>query len=116
MSNQGSNVGLYLRQHQLINHNQHGFLSRHSTSTQLLETINDLYNHHAVDAVFFDFAKAFDSVSHTKLMHKLAAHGIAGDLFNCLADFVYIIVISGLCNLTVFLALNVSQVASLGAF
>jgi len=32
----------YTRQHQLINHNdQRGFLSRHSTCTQLLETTND---------------------------------------------------------------------------
>jgi len=58
----------YLSQHKLINRNQHGFLSRHGTCTQLLETINDwsiaLRNHHAVDTVYFDFAKAFDSVSH----------------------------------------------------
>jgi len=49
----------YLRQHKLISHNQHGFLSRHSTCAQLLETINDWSiasrNHHAVDAVYFDF-------------------------------------------------------------
>jgi len=67
----------YLRQHKLTSHNQHGFLSRHSTCTQLLETINNrsiaLRNHHAVDAVYFDFAKAFDSVSHRKLLHKLTA-------------------------------------------
>ena len=64
----------YLSQHKLINRNQHGFLSRHGTCTQLLETINDwsiaLRNHHAVDTVYFDFAKAFDSVSHTKLLHR----------------------------------------------
>jgi len=45
-------------------------------------TIHDysivLRNHHAVDAVYFDFAEAFDSVSHSKLLHKLAAYGIAG--------------------------------------
>lgn len=84
---------VYLLQHKLINHSQHGFLSRHSTCTQLLETINDwsiaLRNHHAVDAVYFDFAKAFDSVSHTKLLHKLAGYGITGDLFNCLTDFLH---------------------------
>jgi len=61
-------------------HNQHGFLSRHSTSTQLLENNNDwsiaLRNQHAVDAVCFDFDRAFDSVSHIKLLLKLAAYGI----------------------------------------
>jgi len=83
----------YLRQHQLISHNQHGFLSRHSTCTQLLETIKDwsisLRNHHAVDAVYFDFAEAFDSVSQRKLLHKLTAYGITGDLLNCLTDFLH---------------------------
>ena len=77
----------YLRQHQLISQNQHGFLSRHSTCTQLLETINDwsiaLRNHHAVDAVHFDIATAFDSVGHRKLLHKLTAYGITGDSLNC---------------------------------
>jgi len=78
-----------LRQHQLISHNQHIFLSRHSTFklTQLLETINDwsiaLRNRHAVDAVYFDFAKAFDSVSHRKLLHKLTAYGTFATLCSC---------------------------------
>jgi len=68
-------------------------LSRHSTCTQLLETINDwsiaLRNHHAVDAMYFDFAKAFDSVSHWKLLHNLTAYDITGDLLNCLTDFLH---------------------------
>jgi len=69
------------KQHQLISHNQNRFLSRHSTCTQLLETINDWATalHHAVDAVYFDFAKAFDSLSHTKLLHKLVVYGIVGN-------------------------------------
>jgi len=66
-------------------------LSRHSTCTQLLETINDrsiaLRNHLAVDAVYFDFAKAFEFVSHSKLLQKFTAYGITGDLLNCLTDF-----------------------------
>jgi len=67
-------------------------LSRHSTCSQLLENINDwlfLRNHHTVDAVYFDFAKAFYSISHTKLLHKLAVCGITGDLSNCLANFLH---------------------------
>jgi len=41
-----------------------------------------------LDAVFFEFAKAFDSVSH-KLLYKLAAYGITDDLLNCLDDFLH---------------------------
>jgi len=81
----------YLIENKLINRSQHGFLARHSTCTQLLETINDwsiaLYNRHAVDAVYFDFAKAFDTVSHSKLLHKLSGYGFSGDLFLCIKDF-----------------------------
>ena len=34
----------------------------------------------AVCAVFIDFRKAFDSVSHTNLPYKVQAHGIMGNL------------------------------------
>jgi len=40
-------------------------------------------------AVYFRFAKAFDLVCCAKLIHKLAAYGIAGDVFNCLTDFLH---------------------------
>ena len=74
----------YLCTHKLITRSQHGFLSMRSTSSQLLETINDwtlsIYNHKVVDAIHFYFAKAFDSVSHPKLLHKLASYGVSGNL------------------------------------
>ena len=45
-----------------------GFLVRHSTCTNLLETVNDwtiaLRNHNKTDAIYIDFQQAFDSVSH----------------------------------------------------
>jgi hypothetical protein len=63
----------------------------HSTSTQLLETVNDwtiaIKNHNIVDAIYFDYAKAFDSVSHNKLIHKLRAYGIDGQLLNVIISF-----------------------------
>ena len=52
----------HLRSHQLISADQFGFLSRRSTCTQLLTTLNDwtisIDNHLKVDAVYIDFAKA----------------------------------------------------------
>ena len=44
-------------------------------------------NRHVVDVVYFDFAKAFDSVSHTKLMCKLQAYGFDGALLAFLYEF-----------------------------
>ena len=49
-------------------------MSRCSTTSQLLATLNDwtlAVNKHAkVDAVYIDFAKAFDSISQVKLLTK----------------------------------------------
>jgi len=82
----------YLSANGLISQHQHGFLAKHSTCTQILETVNDwsiaLLNRHVVDVVYFDFAKAFDSVSHTKLMCKLQAYGFDGALLAFLYEFV----------------------------
>jgi hypothetical protein len=57
-----------------ISSKQHGFLSRHSTVTQLLETYHDwctsVNDRKLVDILFVDFQKAFDSCSHVKLLKK----------------------------------------------
>jgi len=74
----------YLLQYDLISRQQHGFLSRHSTCTQLLECVNDwtmaINNSYNVDVAYIDFSKAFDSVCHSKLIHKLESFGFGGKL------------------------------------
>jgi len=64
----------HLLQHKLISHHEHGFLSRKSTSTQLLECCADwnvaMNTHNNIDAVYLDFSRAFDSVVHSKLIAK----------------------------------------------
>lgn len=81
----------YLLQHKLITRHQHGFLSRHSTCTQLIECTNDwslsLNTRHAVDCAYIDFSKAFDSVCHSKLCAKLESFGIQGKLLQWIAAF-----------------------------
>ena len=81
----------YLLSNRLITKHQHGFLSKHSTCSNLLETVNDwtlaLDNHLKTDTIYIDFQKAFDSVSHPKLLSKLASYNIRGDLFFWIAAF-----------------------------
>jgi len=65
---------------------QHGFTSGRSCSTQLLLAMNDwtkaLDTGCFVDILYFDFAKAFDSVPHKHLISKLQGCGISGNLLN----------------------------------
>lgn len=81
----------YLNKFNLITEEQHGFLSKRSTCSQLMATINDwtnaANNKKRVDSVYIDFAKAFDTVCHSKLMVKLAGFGIASNLFVWIKDF-----------------------------
>ena len=64
---------------------QHGFLKRHSTTTNLLESLNSwtisLANHKSITIAYVDFQRAFDSISHTNLLHKLTRYGISGNLY-----------------------------------
>ena len=81
----------YLLQNKLITNQQHGFLSRHSTCSQLLECVNDwslaLNSHSNVDVIYTDFSKAFDCVVHSKLIVKLESYGISGRLLLWIQDF-----------------------------
>ena len=81
----------YLYDHKLISWQQHGFITRRSTSSNLLETLNDwtlaIDNGDGITVAYIDFAKAFDSVSHQKLLCKLQNYGISGNLFEWIKNF-----------------------------
>ena len=86
-----SKLTCYLFDNNLISQHQHGFLAKRSTLTQLLECTNEwslaVACRKSVDVVYLDLAKAFDSVSHTKLLHKLRKFGLAGCLMSWLSAF-----------------------------
>jgi len=63
---------------------QHGFLKGKSCLTNLLETFEGwmkaLDDGYDVDVVYLDYRKAFDTVPHARLLHKLTAFGIDSHL------------------------------------
>lgn len=81
----------HLTSNNLLTKRQHGFRSRKACSTNLLETMDyctkTLSINQWLDIIFLDFAKAFDKVSHRKLLHKLTGYGITGKLAIWIAAF-----------------------------
>jgi len=77
----------------LINKHQHGFVSKHSTITNLLQCTHDwslaFHDEVPVDVIYNDFSKAFDSVVHSKLIHKLQTFGINGLLLKWITAFLH---------------------------
>ena len=75
----------------LLSNAQHGFMARKSTTTNLLECCSDwnlaLRSHKAVDVIYLDFAKAFDSVVHSKLVAKLNSYGINNMIVKWIESF-----------------------------
>ena len=76
----------HLTKNNLIFNSQHGFMSKKSCLTNLLEYLKNVYEYidqgHSVDVIYLDFAKAFDKVPHARLSSVLQAHGVAGEAVN----------------------------------
>jgi hypothetical protein len=69
----------------------HGFLPWRSCATNLLKFLERatkaVDNGEAFDAVFLDFAKAFDKVPNARLLKKMSAHGIQGHLLRWVTNW-----------------------------
>ena len=83
-----SHVMKHLQQKNVLTDCQHGFRAKRSTETQLIVTIHDLANTiqrgESTHVAVLDFSKAFDKVSHQRLLRKLYYYGICGELLDYL--------------------------------
>jgi hypothetical protein len=79
----------HLEKNGLIRASQHGFMKGRSCTSNLLSFLEKvtaaLDEGKALDIIYLDFAKAFDTVPHERLKKKLKAHGISGGLLKWIA-------------------------------
>lgn len=83
----------YLTDNKIISNCQFGFLKNKSCTFQLLHCKNrwtkSLDLGHFIDIIYLDISKAFDSVSHSKLLIKLKALGFNNFLYDWLKNFLF---------------------------
>ena len=81
----------HLEKHNVLTDKNHGFRSGFSCDTQLLTTIHDLLKSNdsgaQTDVIILDFSKAFDTVPHNKLLHKLRHYGVQGTVHQWITNF-----------------------------
>ena len=77
-----STIIQHMRDNQMIRPSQHGFMKGRSCLTNLISFYDRatclLDEGKAVDIVYLDFSKAYDTVSHSICLVKLAARGLDG--------------------------------------
>ena len=85
------NVVDHLLLNQLIKSSQHGFMKHKSCTTNLLEFLENVTkmvdNGDPVDIIYLDFSKAFDKVPKLRLIAKMKAHGIRGDVLRWISEW-----------------------------
>jgi hypothetical protein len=81
----------HLRINNMLSEKQYGFISGRSTVLQLLTVLEKwlltLDKGGMIDVIYCDFMKAFDKVPHKRLIKKLTAYGIEGNLLNWIQSF-----------------------------
>ena len=115
-------INEHLIKYNLIKNSQHGFTTGKSCLPNLLQFYNNvtgwLNKSNCFDLVYLDFAKAFDKVSHLRLMIKLQSLGKVGNIFKWikmwLSDRKQCVVINGYCSESKDVSSGVPQGSVLG--
>ena len=86
-----SNIVKHLDAQEIMYDMQHGFREKRSCETQLVMMIEDLARNvsagNQTDVILPDFSKAFDKVSHSKLLWKMHQYGIRGKVLSWIQAF-----------------------------
>ena len=78
----------HLERNKILTSLNHGFRSGYSWETQPVTTVHDLLGKFDVGAqIDMDFSKAFDTVPHQNLLHKMRQYGVDGNINAWLCDF-----------------------------
>ena len=81
----------YCDANNFISNVQHGFRSKRSTQSNMLEMCNFMVNNidcsNNIDLITINLCKVFDSIPHNKLIHKLSKYGIIGKTLNWISSF-----------------------------
>ncbi|CAM5082384.1 unnamed protein product [Natator depressus] len=83
----------HLEERKVIRNSQHGFTKGKSCLTNLIafydEITGSVDEEKAVDMLFLDFSKAFDTVSHSILASKLKKYGLDEWIVRCIESWLY---------------------------
>ena len=81
----------FLHKHNIIFEHQYGFRENHSTTHALIDILTTCYdkieNKQYTVLMMMDLKKAFDTVNHKKLLHKLYHYGIRGPTHEFLTSY-----------------------------
>ena len=83
----------FIEDNKLLYKFQYGFRKGYSTTLALIDIVDMIHretsNNNHVLGLFLDITKAFDSVEHNILLHKLYNYGFRGNVYNLLKSFLF---------------------------
>ena len=112
----------FIEDNEILCNNQHGFRSGRSCLTQLLSHFDDvmvgLTNGADTDAIYLDYAKAFDKVDHRLLIRKLQRYGFHDRIITWIESFLtdrsQHVVLNGISSFAAAIISGVPQGSVLG--
>lgn len=105
----------------VLSDNQYGFRKKHNTTHAITSFLNSVYNsdkgNHIV-GIYLDIKKAYDSLSHEILLHKLEANGFRGIINEWLKSYItnryQVVKVNGVLSNNLIVSKGVPQGSVLG--